>query len=505
MMNLAIARMWDFNQMLVASVFGHLLLLTFVLFLPKTTVLEKITPPAFMVELVEISTGEKKTVQKRPQKKYPHKKKVSITKPQKKLTPIPVEKTNSLPPVKIARAIPQEKTVKTIAPVKIAKAIPLAKTVKAITPIKPIVPQKLIQPIQQSIQMPLEKKPQKVNRESSDRILNSLDQLNNSPAKMKNEEIQLARLVPKVSLKKPAIKKSKPLHEETFDEMNALKNKKIEVLPGKVEPPSMENPLDQFDSMKMEEPLDVELPPNEPIVENNTNSRVKKLEFTRLSKNSVKLKKNQGEKSSVDLLKELEEMKQPRLASKEAVTSPSQEVQTPFFTHEKSQAFNSIVKKLDSLETKPKDIDTPTAVPETFTQDFQSDIRNVSAPKQVQVDVVVAPDPAYVQSPIPGKPGANILDLYKGMISARVYGNWHQPLGNEYNKNVIYSFYIYPNGNIDRLNLEKSSQVELLDDLVLSAIRESEPFPKFPEALDYKNLNINIHFNYTPEKTKNDS
>lgn len=459
MMRLHIAKSWDFNQMLVASVFGHLLLITFVLFLPQTTVLEKIIPPAFMVELVEISQGEQKAGQKRPQRK---------------LIPVSARKTKSLHPVK---------------------------TVKTITPIKPIAPPKSIEPIRQSIQMPRKAKTQKVSHESSDRILNSLDQLKNSPAKLEKEVAKLARLVPKVPLKKPVIKKSKPIQETTFDEMNALKNKKVAVLPNKVEPLAMENPLD-FDKLKMEETLDVEPSPNEPIVENKTDSRLEKLEFAPLSKNPVKLEKIQDERSAEDMLKELEEMKQPRLANKEPIAAPGQEIKVPSTTQERSQAYDSILKKLDSLDTKPKDIDTNIVVPEVLAQNFQSDIRKVSVPKRVQVDVVVSPNQAYVESPVQGTPGADALSLYVGKIREKVFRNWREPLGKKYSKEVVYSFNIYQKGNIDRLDLKKSSQVDFVDKLALRAIRDSEPFPKFPESLNFQNLNISIHFKFIPEKNK---
>jgi len=447
MMRLQIAKSWDFNQMLVASVFGHLFFMTFVLFLPKTTVFEEIIPPAFMVELVEISQGQKKAGQ---------------------------------------------------------KPLPLAKTVKTVTPITPT---NLIDPIRQSVKMPSISKTQDVNRKASDQIINSLDQLNNSPAKLFKELDQLARLKPIESLKKPVIKKSKPFQEKTFDEMNALKNKKVEVLPNKAKPLPVENPLDQFDSLKMEDTLDVDPLPIEPVAEKKTGSRLKELEFASLSKYTVKLKKKQDEKSSADLLKELTEMKQPSNANKERIVAPSQEIQplAKIQTKEKSQAFDSILKKLDSLDTKAKNIDTHIVVPETLVQNFQSDIRKVSAPKQVQVDVVISANQAYVQSPIPGKPGADALSLYKGMIIQKVMENWHAPLGQDYNKMVVISFNIYSQGNIDRPDLKESSHVELLDSLAMRAIRESEPFPKFPESLKSSNLNISIHFKYIPEKTKHDS
>lgn len=445
MMRLQIARSWDFNQMLVASVFGHLLLMTFVLFLPKSTTFEKILPPAFMVELVEISRGEKKPAQKPSQKKL-------ISKPAGKTKPA---------------------------------------SAKTLSPIKPITPPKSFEPIRQSIKMPPEPKTPKVSHNTSDQILNSLNQLNNSPEKLSQEMDQLAKLVPKVSVQQPAIKKIKPIQETTFDETNTLKNKKVEPMPSKVVP------------LSIEDTLDVETPPKDLSADNQVDSSLKKLEFASISRPNLQLKKKQDEKTSADLLKELEEMKQPTLAKKELEVDQSQEVKVPSVTQEKSQAYDSILKKLDSLnDNKPKDIDTKIVAPETLAQNFQSDIRKVSVPKRVQVDLEISPNQAYVHSSIPGKPGADALALYKGMIIKKVMENWHAPLGQDHNKKVLISFNIYPQGNIDRPDLKESSRVELLDNLALRAIRESEPFPKFPESLKSSNLNINIHFKYIPEKNK---
>ena len=54
----------DFNQMLVFSVFGHLVILTIVLFLPKPLQEAKVVVPAFIVSLVETSSCIKLAAQK---------------------------------------------------------------------------------------------------------------------------------------------------------------------------------------------------------------------------------------------------------------------------------------------------------------------------------------------------------------------------------------------------------------------------------------------------------
>lgn len=423
MKRLQVARSWDFNQMLVASVSGHLLLITFVLFLPKTVSMEKMIPPAFMVELVEVSQGEKKAA-KKPSKKQK--------------IPVPVK--------------PEQ-----------AKA-----------PKKP----KLIEPVQQSVKVPIKPKVPAIDTRASDQILNSLEQLESSPTKLDKEFNQLAKQVPKAPVKPPVVE------EKTFDESTA-----------------MENPLDQLASLKPTETLDEEPQPATP---KQPDTRLKELEFASLSKYTEKPLAKQDEKSSADLLKELTEMKQPTLEDKDPAIVQIEEEKTPPISEEKSKAYESILKKLDSLETQPddNDIDTTVVVPEAVVQKFESDIRKVSAPKQVQVDLVISPDQAYVQSSTPGEPGADALALYKGEIIRKVMENWNAPLGQNHDKKVVISFNIFPLGNIDRPDLQQSSDVELLDNLALRAIRASEPFPKFPESLKSSNLNISIHFKYIQEKNK---
>ena len=55
----------DFNQMLVFSVFGHLVILTIALFIPKPLQEAKVVVPAFMVSFLETSSGNKLAVQKK--------------------------------------------------------------------------------------------------------------------------------------------------------------------------------------------------------------------------------------------------------------------------------------------------------------------------------------------------------------------------------------------------------------------------------------------------------
>ena len=63
-MKLQYLRSLNFNQMLVTSVFVHLLFVTVVLFLPQVQVEEDIVVPALMVQLVDMPTGQKKAQEK---------------------------------------------------------------------------------------------------------------------------------------------------------------------------------------------------------------------------------------------------------------------------------------------------------------------------------------------------------------------------------------------------------------------------------------------------------
>ncbi|HCG73286.1 MAG TPA: hypothetical protein DE038_08295, partial [Nitrospina sp.] len=101
----------DYNQMLVFSVFGHLLILTFVLFFPKPPLAIKAIVPAFMVSLVESPSGNKSAVKKKSvrkskapiKKSEPKIKKTAAKKNVVKKKTAPVKKTSQ--PNKIIAAL----------------------------------------------------------------------------------------------------------------------------------------------------------------------------------------------------------------------------------------------------------------------------------------------------------------------------------------------------------------------------------------------------------------
>jgi len=94
-----------------------------------------------------------------------------------------------------------------------------------------------------------------------------------------------------------------------------------------------------------------------------------------------------------------------------------------------------------------------------------------------------------------GKPNADILSRYVGIIREKVMSNWKNPLGAEHNQ-VLVTFYLYSGGNVGEPFIEKSSGNSQLDALALRAIANSAPFPKFPSEFKHPHLHISIHFKY---------
>ena len=195
----------DYNQTLVFSVFGHLLILTAVLFLPKPVIPEKAIVPAFMVNLVSEPSGYKSPAPKR-------------AKP-----PVEIEKT---------------KATKKIAPVKPAKQSPVLK--KSVT--KPVEAKKIA-----VVKAPNE-------------ALEALTRLEakSSSVVPKNKNLmeqldQVARLETKVQAAKPT--KPKAIAEKTFRALEILKNKKIKQTKAVTPVPLHEDILEDFEELKAEETL----------------------------------------------------------------------------------------------------------------------------------------------------------------------------------------------------------------------------------------------------------
>ena len=416
-MNFQVSQSIDFNQMLVFSVFGHLLLLTAVLFLPKPSLPKQVTVPAFMVNLVSSPTGFKLAAEKR---------------------------SNATAKVKKLELTRADK--KTVA----SKPSALKKASKVKTP-------------------------------KSEGVLKELSKLETKmatpPKKNMVEELnQLARLE-KPKRKRLAAKPIKSVSEETFRELENLKNKKIKELKAVAPTLLPEDVLSGFDELKMEESL-LETTLKEVSIE-NTQKPV-----------SGEKESEKPKGSEVDLLTQLQQ-----LAEFDAKHVPEVEIRELQKTTQKdSESFESIIDKFSSLsvESEPVRVEVSTARLESYS--FESKLRTL--PKASSARTKSRAVDSYVSANKETAPGADVQSLYAGMVQDKVYKNWREPLAEEHSQETVVSFFIFPNGNIDKPFIKKSSGVEALDSLAVRGVLDSAPFPKFPEELKMSNLHINIYFKY---------
>ena len=247
-MKFQISQSIDFNQMLVFSVFGHLLLLTAVLFFPKPSLPKEVIIPAFMVNLVSGPSGFKPAAGK------------------------PIN-----PPAKAKN--PDPKKVK-----------------KKITASKPSVMKKV----------------PRVTTPKSKKVLEELSKLEKNMAiptkkNMVEELDQLARL----EKPKPKPLKTKPIKsvsEETFRELETLKNKKVNEVKAIAPALLSKDILMNFEELKLEESLPEHLP-KEISVENSQKSVSEEKES----------EKPKG--SEVNLLKQLQQ-----LAKLDSTNAPEVEI-----------------------------------------------------------------------------------------------------------------------------------------------------------------------------------
>ena len=238
----------DYNQMLVFSVFGHLLILTFVLFFPKPPLAVKAIVPAFMVSLVESPSGNKSAVKKKSVRK----------------SKAPIKKSEP----KIKKTAAKKNVVK-------KKTAPVKKTSQ---------PNKIIAALDK-----LDKKAAAVVPVPTKKMIEELEQL-----------ALLER--PKKQIAKPKIEK--PVLEETFRDLEKLKGEKVEIEKDVSSTPKLESLLEGFEDIKMQEVLEqekIEKPVDE---EKNAEPAVKKRnllkELEKLAKlDSIVQKDDDGKSADV--------------------------------------------------------------------------------------------------------------------------------------------------------------------------------------------------------------
>ncbi|MFQ5450031.1 MAG: energy transducer TonB [Nitrospinaceae bacterium] len=491
-MRIEFLRSLDFNQMLVASVFAHFLFMTVVLFLPNPVTREKVIRPAFMVKLVEISSHKKSVPQKKHRKNTLSRRTKSVLKREAKprpRVPKPPPKPRPIQPV------PNPALIK-ISPEKVAaKPMPNPAIVKippkpvAVKP-EPVPPP----PVAPPEPVPVKPKAIKVPKDTTKEIVKDLDRLDGkTPPGLVDELDELTKLKPKIPQKNSVVT-SKTISDETFKELESLKQKKVIPQKKHISPKVVNDPLKQFDQLKMKKEVDAANIAQNPNKAEKKLSALEELEIASLPRQTVEIKKRKNEKSASDLLKELAQMEDVR----SAVAAPVPETTASLSSQESAKEFEPILKKLDSLGVSSQPITIDVVNSKTLSLDFRSDVWKVQVPEKERIQFSTKSQFANTESR--GEPSEDILSRYIGIVREKVYKKWYEPLAERHDKEVVVSFFIFPKGNINKPSLIKSSGVEQLDSLALRAVLESVPFPNFPKELKFSNLNISIHFKYVPEE-----
>ena len=438
----------DFNQMLVFSVFGHLVILTIALFIPKPLQEAKVVVPAFMVSFLETSSGNKLGAQKKTagDRKAPIKKikpKLKTPAAIKRITKKQVVKKKSPPkPNKILTALKK-----------------LDKKTAAVAPI---------------------------------------------PAKSMFEQLdQLALLeYPKKTAAKP--KRKNLVLEETLHELEQLKDKKIDRRKEISPKPMPESLLEDFKEFKMEKVIKqkeieklTDLNEEKVGEEKTAATVVEKRNLLRELDKFAKLKltdKNKGKEQTPEI----------EVADKESKAYDSVLEKFASLTVESSSVMVEVLEsKLEaqefqsSLRTLPDSPAVEVLGTKVETSKFQSSLR--ALPDSLGNASSNSVEEPHVSSDREGTLAADIQSLYAGLVQEKIYKNWRDPLAERHSKEAIISFHIFPKGNIDKPSIKQSSGVEVLDTLAVAAVNDSVPFPPFPKDLKSPNLFLSIYFKYVPK------
>ena len=448
----------DFNQMFVFSVFGHLVILTIVLFLPKPLQEAKAVVPAFIVSLVETSSGNKLS---------PKKKTVGDKK-----TPIKKIKPKAKKPAAAKRVARKQVARKRVAKKQVVKKKLLPKPNKILTALRE-----------------LDKKTAAVAPMPTKNIFEQLDQL----ALLEH---------PQKTVAKP--KRKNLVLEQTLHELEKLKDKKIGRRRESSPKPIPESFLEDFKEFKMEEVV--------------KQKEIKKLPDPNEEKKGEK-KAVASVREKRNLIRELDKLAKLKLADK---NKGKEQIARSVMEEKGSKAYDSVLEKFSSLTVESSRVKVEVADVKLEAPEFQSSLRTLPDSSAVEIPGAKLEAPEFqsslrtlsdspgnassnsvkephVSSDREGTLAADIQSLYAGRVQEKIYKNWRDPLAERHSKEAIISFYIFPKGNIDKPFLKQSSGVELLDTLAVTAVNDSVPFPPFPKDLKRPNLFISIYFKYVPK------
>ena len=446
------APFFNFNQMLVFSVFLHFFFMTVIMFLPKAAPQFKIIKPAFMVDLMEMPTGRVKE---------------STVKPAKKETPAPVKEP----------AAPVQKEVVTKPKPVVVKPNFSSAPVPA--------------PLQKAALPAVDKTPER------NKLLEELDQVAKLDAS-------------RASQPRPASRNSdKPMLDQTFRDLEALKEKSTARMknPKMAAPAPMTDSLDDFSKLKMDKGS-TKVQPDFSSRKDKHQFKTAEDEFEAIARQKVELdsatdpKRESSYQKDLQALESLKKKKfEPVQMAKANTTRKARKL-----NKSSNKTINPILEKLKSLDDSVPAGEAITLSLEIGQEvsepsEFKSQIRKLKAP-DLHVDMSTAraaqrnkEQKSFVNSSKSGPPAADVLANYLGLVEKKVYDNWKEPLGGGHSKLVV-SFFIFPEGNISKPVLVKRSGDPRLDNLALRAIINSEPFPPFPSVLRRPNLPLMLNFKY---------
>ncbi|MFQ5445100.1 MAG: hypothetical protein ACE5EK_10840, partial [Nitrospinales bacterium] len=409
----------DFNQMLVTSVFVHFLIFTFVLFLPKMTEEPLVIIPSFKMEMVEIvSPGRKrnKPAKVRAREVAPKK----ITTPKKETAPTEVPKVEA--PKKIETPSPVLQELEKLSDP--AKNPAILQELDQIAKLTPDVPER---PAQQDKISAFEQPLKNLNELKNKKVPLSVE----SPVEKRSsvldelesmQELKKKKIAP--PLKSRIKKKNKRFSEDTFQELERLKNQKITPqAPKTFNSDLQEDPLQGFEDLKkkikkpeLAQAAEMEKTPDDKVLK-------KEKEFESFSKKSIKAEKKTRKNSKNDLLKELEQMKALQTAALTKAPPEVKSTKAPKKVIPKvarnEELFQPILKKLDKLEKPFQRIDIQVArnvpKPKAFSSGIRKQINsfNSSLAGESEIEQDAAP-PEGAANEVSTSP--DVLALYVGLI-----------------------------------------------------------------------------------------
>lgn len=87
------------------------------------------------------------------------------------------------------------------------------------------------------------------------------------------------------------------------------------------------------------------------------------------------------------------------------------------------------------------------------------------------------------------------LNSYVHCVERLIYSKWQPPKNIEYKK-IVTLIHITRNGKLISVTIKNSSGNTMVDQAALDAVKKAAPFPPMPKEYKYKDVNLEIYFEY---------